>query len=124
MVKNSGSYLRTAPWSFSPYNDVQQLILSLTTGNIPIKDAYLVQKSNIYVTQQLSRLILVQYHDDLVQMQKQSFASVLPVGLATRTPVPVSDLDNQKDDIVRDLLGILRVIPIRSIGELSHFAKS
>ena len=77
-----------------------------------------MQKSNIYVTQQLSRLLLVQYQDDLVQMQNRSFAAKAPgLNLGTQTPNSVLALETQKDEIVRDLLGILRVIPMRSIGE-------
>ena len=74
-----------------------------------------MQKSNIYVTQQLSRLLAVQYRHELLALQRESFNTALR---GANIPVAVNNSSvHERDKITTDLLNILKAIPLRSLGE-------
>ena len=111
-----------------------------------VKDAYLVQQANIYVTQvgqrlaylapridvnqQMVRYMVLQYRDELVTIQRKELANQSRNGeIWSRPPHRQSSKrghewrslfsDEEKDEVASDLLMILSKIPIQVIGNTS-----
>ena len=105
-----------------------------------VRDAFLVQQGNIYVTQvcpfdsaydyadgkQMARQMLLQYRDELLALQANELAlessgdsGMMSSGRRmaewTKTLIP-----DDKDQIASDLLTVLQKIPISVIGTSCH----
>ncbi|WVQ97169.1 hypothetical protein IAU59_004279 [Kwoniella sp. CBS 9459] len=94
-----------------------------------VKDFYLVQQANIYVTQQMVRLMILQYRDELHELQQDSpetsgaGGSGGGVGMngAGRENNQAhgsgeGTFSNEKDEVVVDLLAILQKIPLKVLA--------
>ncbi|ODO07311.1 hypothetical protein L198_00890 [Cryptococcus wingfieldii CBS 7118] len=84
-----------------------------------VKDYYLVQQANIYVTQQLVRFIIIQYRDELLEHQEIEQRQVDPNDIARREEIKRSVKEGSQDEreqVVVDLLSILRKIPIKVLA--------
>lgn len=102
-----------------------------------VKDFYLVQQANIYVTQvgracvvicipmpitdeqeqQLVRFIIIQYREELLEIQQDEAHHGLD--LAQREAMKRSireQTQDEKDEVVVDMLSILQKIPIQVLG--------
>ncbi|EAL22187.1 hypothetical protein CNBC3250 [Cryptococcus deneoformans B-3501A] len=82
-----------------------------------VKDFYLVQQANIYVTQQLVRFIIIQYREELLEIQQDEAHHGLD--LAQREAMKRSireQTQDEKDEVVVDMLSILQKIPIQVLA--------
>ncbi|TXT14898.1 uncharacterized protein COLE_01091 [Cutaneotrichosporon oleaginosum] len=114
-------------WDSHVNADIRQLLRDPSSARRAIKDTFLVQQANIYVTQQMVRYIILQYTEELTAMQDKEHALEEPPGSGalggpTRRPVFT---ETEKDLIVSDLLVILSKIPLEviAINTISLVAK-
>ncbi|KAL7424604.1 hypothetical protein Q5752_000288 [Cryptotrichosporon argae] len=114
-------------WDAVAAADVKQL-LSVThvaqRERSPVRDAFLVQQANIYVTQQLVRYMIIQYRDELgalqdleLQANSGAKATASARGLGSRRGLDrVGFSEQEKDLVASDLLMILSKISIQIIA--------
>lgn len=112
-------------WDQHVNADIRQLLADPSKARRAIKDTFLVQQANIYVTQQMVRYIILQYSEDLSALFDKEIAQQqqddeppgsdsLSLGrMPARRPVFTEE---EKDLIVSDLLVILSKIPVEVIA--------
>ncbi|TYJ57579.1 hypothetical protein B9479_001661 [Cryptococcus floricola] len=84
-----------------------------------VKDYYLVQQANIYVTQQLVRFIIIQYRDELLEHQEIERRQVDPNDIARREEIKrlvKEGSQDEREQVVVDLLSILHKIPVKVLA--------
>jgi hypothetical protein len=107
--------------------DIRQLLLDPTKANRAIvKDGFLVQQANIYVTQQMVRYIVLQYREELglqqdKEMQQQTgLDDNEPPGAPSRRRLSIARrpgfTEEDKNQIASDLLMILSKIRMEVIA--------
>ncbi|ADV21200.1 hypothetical protein CNC03930 [Cryptococcus gattii WM276] len=82
-----------------------------------VKDFYLVQQANIYITQQLVRFTIIQYREELLESQQDDVHHELD--LAQRETMKRSireQAQDERDEVVVDMLSILQKIPIQVLA--------
>ena len=92
-------------WDVMASQDIKELFLNPQPNPHVVKDAFLVQQANIYVTQQMCRLIIIQHRDALLSLDP-----------LTRLQYGATTTFAEKDKVASDLLVILRSIPIQVIA--------
>jgi hypothetical protein len=105
-------------WDAHVNADIRQLLRDPSRARRAIKDTFLVQQANIYVTQQMVRYILLQYSEELAALADKELAQEEPpgsgvLGMPSRRP---AFTETEKDMIVSDLLVILSKIPLEVIA--------
>ena len=124
-------------WDIHASADIQNLFFDPKAPKAIVRDAFLVQQGNIYVTQarlsfllrqqtdeqQMARQMLLQYRDELLGLQANELALESNTGdsgmissgrrMAEWTKALIPD---DKDQIASDLLTVLQKIPISVIG--------
>jgi hypothetical protein len=75
-------------------------------------NAFLVMQANLYVTQQLVRFVIEQYHDELVAMIRHQAGPDVDVSDLTRGWSTTDD----REAVASDLLRVLHSIPIQAIA--------
>ncbi|ORY28647.1 fungal-specific transcription factor domain-domain-containing protein [Naematelia encephala] len=130
LENDSKSITFSDDWDQHASNDIQQLFLNPQANHAVVKDAYLVQQGNIYVTQQMVRYMALQYRDELLLLQSEELAKQTRVedtpGL-NRPPRRQSPTrraewnrhlfsEEEKDQVSSDLLAVLQRIPIQVIA--------
>lgn len=113
-------------WDQHVNTDIRQLLRDPSKARRAIKDTFLVQQANIYVTQQMVRYILLQYSEELNLLLQQEMVAqrtgvddeapgVDSLGRLAGSRRPLFSED-EKDLIVSDLLVILSKIPLEVIA--------
>lgn len=82
----------------------QDLSFLLTRG---VRDAYRVQQANIYVTQQLVRMVILQYREEV----QPKAAKYVVDSVGTQ-----NSLADEREEVVGSLLAILERIPQNIAG--------
>jgi hypothetical protein len=103
--------------------DLRQLLLDPTKANrAVVKDGFLVQQANIYVTQQMVRYIVLQYREELGLLQDKELQlddSELPGAISRRRASLARRpgfTDEDKDQIANDLLTVLSKIRMEVVA--------
>lgn len=117
-------------WDAQVSADIRQLLFDPTANRAIVKDTFLVQQANIYVTQQMVRYIALQYREELGILQDKEFSGLegnQPPGapVRRRPPPRTRFLDEEKHQIASDLLVILSKIRIEviAVNSISLVAK-
>ncbi|WVQ85310.1 hypothetical protein IAT38_007475 [Cryptococcus sp. DSM 104549] len=103
-------------WDVRAKNDIKAIFSDPQGSDMElIKDSYLVQQANIYVTQQLVRFMIIQYRDELLDLQFDEEQGTTNQDYALRPQRPASSQD-ERDEVIIDLLSILQKIPIKVLA--------
>ncbi|KAE8537627.1 hypothetical protein D1P53_006336 [Cryptococcus gattii VGV] len=82
-----------------------------------VKDFYLVQQANIYITQQLVRFTIIQYREDLLKIQLDDMHHELDLSQRETMKRSIREqAQDERDEVVVDMLSILQKIPIQVLA--------
>ncbi|KIR50651.1 hypothetical protein I315_06903, partial [Cryptococcus gattii Ru294] len=115
----SASVMRMSPdWDERIKSEIHTIFFDPNKHDMDlVKDFYLVQQANIYITQQLVRFTIIQYREDLLEIQLDDMHHELD--LAQRETMKRSireQAQDERDEVVVDMLSILQKIPIQVLA--------
>ncbi|WVR05805.1 hypothetical protein IAU60_002830 [Kwoniella sp. DSM 27419] len=113
-------------WDSKAKEDIAAISTDPASDSEVLKDCDLIQQANIYVTQQFVRLMILQYRDELYELKAadqsgdvSSTGSTYSARHASeRRSAGLGELtsSHEKDQVIIDLLAILRKIPLKVLA--------
>ncbi|OCF33250.1 hypothetical protein I316_04991 [Kwoniella heveanensis BCC8398] len=125
-------------WDAKAKEDILAIFSDPNFDTEIVKDFYLVQQANIYVSQQMVRLMILQYRDELLGLQQDSPADNMSSGSIVGAGAGANNggrqasggiqshgngggsgeltSSSEKDEVVIDLLAILQKIPLKVLA--------
>ncbi|WVQ71033.1 hypothetical protein IAR50_000558 [Cryptococcus sp. DSM 104548] len=107
-------------WGERMKNEIHTMFLNPKGADMElVKDYFLVQQANIYVTQQLVRFMIIQYRDELLVQQEIEQRQIDISDVALREEAKRLVKENSQDEreqVVMDLLSILHKIPMKVLA--------
>ncbi|KAK6905602.1 hypothetical protein I203_106432 [Kwoniella mangroviensis CBS 8507] len=127
-------------WNARAKDDIMAIFSDPNYDTEVVKDHFLVQQANIYVTQQYVRFMILQYRDELHELQlaqerdnsnkainesinqpwiRRNSAEMDKNGQQEKEEIMVNSIA-EKDEVICDLLAILQKIPLTVLAVNSH----
>ncbi|KAL7411140.1 fungal-specific transcription factor domain-containing protein [Mrakia frigida] len=111
---NSAANSPAAGWETEARNQLETYFFNPASSKETAKDAYLVSQGNIFITHALTRFLLLQYRDELLELSGE-------VGTPARTAAERVSWDSdgssdRREAVAVDLLNVLHNIPIKNLA--------